>query len=148
VITGAHCILYSTDADADREFFREVLEFPHVDAGDGWLIFRLPPSEVAVHPSDENGVHEVYLTTDDVDRLVATLAKRGVRASPVADRGWGLLTQVILPGGGTLGIYEPRHPSPPPHGARRGRAKAKAKAPRKKPARAVARRARGRPARR
>ncbi len=146
LITGAHCIVYSTDADADRAFLGDVLGLPHVDAGDGWLIFRLPPAEVAVHPSDADGVHELYLMTDDVAGLVASLARRGVETSPVADRGWGLLTEVTLPGGGKLGIYEPRHASPPTHAARRvgSRKKANKAKPRSKPAR----RARGRPARR
>ncbi len=112
MITGAHVIIYSTDADADRAFLRDVLDFSSVDAGDGWLIFALPPAEVAVHPGDEQDGHELYLMTDDVDGLVASLREHGIAASPVTDRGWGLLTQVTLPGGGTLGVYQPRHPSP------------------------------------
>jgi len=111
-ITGAHAIIYSTDAEADRAFLRDVLGFPGVDAGDGWLIFALPPAEVAVHPAHENGRHELYLMTDDVDALAASLRKQGIAASPVADRGWGLLTEVTLPGGGTLGVYQPRHARP------------------------------------
>jgi hypothetical protein len=150
VIIGAHSIIYSTNPDADRAFLEEVLGFPHVDAGDGWLIFGLPPAEVAVHPSDENDVHEVYLMTDDVEALVASMAARGIETSPIADQGWGVLTQVTMPGGGKLGIYEPRHPRPPPHAVGRGRAAGKKKPPAKrKPAPALRRkRARGRPARR
>jgi hypothetical protein len=117
MITGAHAIVYSRDADADRAFFRDVLEFPSVDAGDGWLIFALPPSEVALHPADENGAHELYLMCDDVAALVASLRERGVECSAAKDRGWGRLTEVTLPGGGRLGVYEPRHPRP---GARLG----------------------------
>lgn len=113
MITGAHAIIYSTDAEADRAFFRDVLGFPSVDAGDGWLIFALPPAEVAVHPGDENDRHELYFTTDDVQTLVASLGARGIAASPVADRGWGFVTQVKLPGGGALGVYQPKHASPP-----------------------------------
>ncbi len=113
MITGAHTILYSIDPEADRAFLRDVLGFPHVDAGDGWLIFGLPPSEVAVHPAEENDHHELYLMTDDVEALVADMARRGIETSPVADRGWGLLTQLTLPGGGKLGVYQPRHASPP-----------------------------------
>ncbi len=112
MITGAHAIIYSTDAEADRAFLRDVLGFPSVDAGDGWLIFALPPAEIAVHPGDESDRHELYLMTDDVEALVASFKAHGIAASPVADRGWGLLTQVTLPGGGTLGVYQPRHARP------------------------------------
>jgi len=109
VITGAHVIVYSRDADADRAFFRDVLEYPHVDAGGGWLIFKLPPGEVAVHPS-EGASHELYLMCDDVNTTVEQLAGKGVSCGPVSDQGWGLLTSIRLPGGGQLGLYEPRHP--------------------------------------
>jgi hypothetical protein len=118
-ILGAHAIIYSEDPDADRAFLRDVLGFPHVDAGDGWLIFGLPPAELAVHPSTKNDVHEIYLMTGDVEALVASMEERGIAMTPVVDRGWGLLTEVTLPGGGKLGIYEPRHASPPAHGGRR-----------------------------
>jgi catechol 2,3-dioxygenase-like lactoylglutathione lyase family enzyme len=109
VINGAHVIVYSRDADADRAFFRDVLEYPHVDAGGGWLIFKLPPGEVALHPA-ESPSHELYLMCDDVNATVDQLAAKGVTCSPVNDQGWGLLTSVRLPGGGELGLYEPRHP--------------------------------------
>jgi len=109
VITGAHVIVYSRDADADRAFFRDVLEYPHVDVGGGWLIFKLPPGEVAVHPS-EGASHELYLMCDDVNTTVEQLAAKGVSCGPVSDQGWGLLTSIRLPGGGELGLYEPRHP--------------------------------------
>ena len=121
MLTGAHAIIYSTDAEADRAFLRDVLGFPNVDAGDGWLIFALPPAEVAIHPGDENDRHELYLMTDDVEALVASLKGQGIAASPLADRGWGVLTQVTLPGGGTLGVYQPRHRSPPPSRSAPGR---------------------------
>ena len=98
VITGAHAIIYSTDAEADRAFLRDVLGFPNVDAGDGWLIFGLPPAELAIHPGDENDRHELYLMTDNVEATVASLKEQGITVSPVADRGWGLLTQVNAPG--------------------------------------------------
>jgi hypothetical protein len=110
VINGAHVIVYSGDADADRAFFRDVLEYPHVDAGGGWLIFKLPPAEVAVHPVEGAGSHEMYLMCDDVDTTVEQLAAKGVTCSPVSDQGWGMLTSIRLPGGGELGLYEPRHP--------------------------------------
>jgi catechol 2,3-dioxygenase-like lactoylglutathione lyase family enzyme len=110
VILGAHTILYSSDADADRAFLRDVLGLTSVDAGGGWLIFRLPPAEVAVHPADTSGAVELYLVCDDVEATVADLAGRGVVfESPVSDQGWGLLTTIRLPGGGRLGLYEARH---------------------------------------
>jgi hypothetical protein len=110
MITGAHVILYSRDADADRAFFADVLEYPHVDAGGGWLIFKLPPAEVAVHPTDGAGSHELYLMCDDVNATVEQLKAKGVECGEVRDEGWGLLTTIRLPGGGDLGLYEPRHP--------------------------------------
>jgi hypothetical protein len=109
VITGAHVIVYSSDADADRAFFRDVLEYPHVDAGGGWLIFKLPPSEVAVHPSDAPS-QELYLMCDDLAATVEQLAARDVTCGPVSDERWGLLTSIPLPGGGRLGLYQPKHP--------------------------------------
>ena len=113
MIIGAHSIIYSKDPDADRAFLRDVLAFPSVDVGHGWLIFGLPPAEVAVHPSEENDVHEFYLMCDDVHALIADMEKRGVVCGPIHDQGWGVLTHVILPGGGKLGIYQPRHARPP-----------------------------------
>jgi hypothetical protein len=109
MISGAHMIIYSTDAEADRAFFRDVLNFPAVDAGGGWLIFALPPAEVAVHPAPENGKQEIYLMCDDVEQTIRELKSHKVECSPVSDEGWGLLTQVTLPGGGALGLYQPRH---------------------------------------
>lgn len=116
MLTGAHAIPYSTNADADRAFVRDVLKLPNVDVGGGWLIFGLPPAEVAVHPGERNDVHELYLMCDDVEAFVADMAARSVTCAPVQDRGWGRLTQVTLPGGGKLGVYQPRHASPPPAG--------------------------------
>ena len=113
VITGAHSIIYSTNPEADRAFFRDVLELPNVDVGGGWLIFGLPPAEVAVHPSEENDVHELYLMCDDIQALVAAMAKRGVRCGAIEDQGWGILTHIVLPGGGKVGIDQPRHARPP-----------------------------------
>ena len=110
MITGAHSILYSADAEADRAFFRDVLGFAHVDAGGGWLIFALPPGEVAVHPAAESGKAELYLMTDDVAAEAERLAAAGYPCSPVEDQGYGLFTSLILPGGGRLDLYEPRHP--------------------------------------
>ncbi len=112
MITGAHSIIYSKKPEADREFFRDVLKFPNVDAGEGWLIFGLPPSEVAVHPGT-NSEHEFYLMCDDVEAFVADMKKRRIKCSAVQNRGWGLITEVTLPGGGKLGVYQPRHARPP-----------------------------------
>jgi catechol 2,3-dioxygenase-like lactoylglutathione lyase family enzyme len=113
VITGLHTIVYASDPDAARTFFRDVLEFPHVDAGDDWLIFRLPPVELALHPAESGGAHELYLMCDDIEATVADLTAKGVEfTGPVADRGWGLLTTLKVPGAGTMGLYEPKHPSP------------------------------------
>lgn len=113
MITGAHTIVYSQDADGVRAFFRDVLELPSVDAGHGWLIFALPPAEVATHPTDGAGRHELYLMCDDIQATLAELRDKGVEvARDVTDQGWGLLAAIRLPDGGELPIYEPRHPSP------------------------------------
>jgi hypothetical protein len=112
MIRGAHVILYSADADADRAVLRDVLGLPHVDAGGGWLILQLPPAEVAVHPADTAGAAELYLVCDDIEATVAELGERGVAVGgPVTDEGWGLLTTIRLPGGSRLGLYEARHPT-------------------------------------
>src|SRR6266550_2538151 len=109
MISGAHMIIYSADAEADRKFFRDVLRFPGVDAGEGWLIFSLPPAEIAVHPATENDKHEVYLMCHDINATIQMLSKHQIKCAPVSDEGWGLLTRLSLPGGGKLGLYEPRH---------------------------------------
>ena len=110
MIIGAHTILYSTNADADRAFIRDVLKFPSVDAGHGWLIFATPPSEIAVHPSDENDLHEFYLMTDDLAAEMARLVAAGVACDAVTEARWGSITRIALPGGGKLGLYQPKHP--------------------------------------
>src|SRR5690242_8628069 len=115
MITGAHAILYTTGAEADRGFFRDVLKFPAADAGHGWLIFALPPAEVALHPAEDGGRHELYLMCDDIEQTVSELAAAGVACTEVSDQGWGLLTEVTLPSGSRLGLYQPRHPSPSWH---------------------------------
>ena len=112
LIIGAHAVIFSRDADRDRAFLRDVLQLASVDAGGGWLIFGLPPSELAVHPAEQNDRHELYLLTKDVAALVAALAARHVECSPPQTLSWGVLTRMTLPGGGTLGIYEPRHAQP------------------------------------
>jgi catechol 2,3-dioxygenase-like lactoylglutathione lyase family enzyme len=111
VIVGSHVILFSRDPDADRAFFAEVLGQPHVDAGGGWLIFKLPPAELALHPTDGPGGHELYLMCDDLDTTMVELSAQGVEFSQdVSEERWGRLTRFRLPGGGEVGMYEPRHP--------------------------------------
>lgn len=112
MIIGAHVIVYSGDAEADRVFLRDVLGFGSVDAGHGWLVFALPPSELAVHPADGGAGHELYLMCDDLAAEIDNLERRGVRCSTVEEARWGLVTRIELPGGGRIGLYQPRHPSP------------------------------------
>lgn len=112
MLVGAHSIIYSADPDSDRAFFRDVLKLRNVDVGGGWLIFGLPPAEVAVHPAKRGGKHEFYLICKDVKAFVAAMKKRRVRCGPVHDEGWGLLTELTLPGGGKLGVYQARHARP------------------------------------
>ena len=110
MINGAHIIFYSTDAEADRVFIRDVLGFTGVDAGDGWLIFKLPPAEIAVHPTEGPGKYEFYLMCDDIEKTLADLSARGVTiSSPVSNQSWGLLASIKLPSGSELSIYQPYH---------------------------------------
>jgi hypothetical protein len=111
MISGAHVIIYSRDAEADRAFFKDVLKFPSIDAGHGWLIFGIPPAEAAFHPAESNGRHELYLMCDDLHSEMMTLRDRGVLCSPVQEERWGSLTSIQLPGGGTVGLYQPKHPT-------------------------------------
>ena len=113
MITGLHAIMFTRDADALRAFLADVLGFDSVDAGGGWRIFALPPAELAAHPAEEGGTTELYLMCDDIEATIAELRGKGVEiARPVSDEGWGLLTAIALPGGGELGLYQPRHASP------------------------------------
>jgi predicted enzyme related to lactoylglutathione lyase len=113
MITGTHAIIYSKDAQALRDFFRDVLEFDSADTGGGWLIFTLPPAELGIHPTEGSGAHALYLMCDDIDTTVKELEAKGVEfVRPIEDAGWGLMTAMRVPGGGELGIYEPRHASP------------------------------------
>ena len=114
MITGAHSIIYSTNAEADRAFLRDVLKLTHVDVGDGWLIFGLPPSEIAVHPSQKNDVHELYFMCDDIKAFATEMETSGIACGPVQDMGWGLLSELTLPGGGKIGVYQARHARPEP----------------------------------
>jgi len=113
VITGIHAIVFSPEAEKVRAFFRDVLSLPSVDAGGGWLIFALPPAELAVHPAEGDSRHELYLMCDDIHATLAELRGKGVEvARDVADQGWGLVATIRLPDGSQFPIYEPRHPSP------------------------------------
>jgi predicted enzyme related to lactoylglutathione lyase len=115
MITSVHTIIFSKNADAARDFFKDVLKLDSVDAGGGWLIFALPPAELAVHPTDGASMHELYLVCDDVERTTAELQAKGVEIiQPITDQGWGLLTRLRIPSGDEIGIYEPRHPQPAP----------------------------------
>jgi catechol 2,3-dioxygenase-like lactoylglutathione lyase family enzyme len=116
MITSTHTIVFADDAAAARAFFQDVLGLPHVDTGGGWQIFRLPPAEVAVHPSDlessPSGRHELYLMCDDLAATLDELRAKGVEfTADVSDEGWGLLTSLKIPGAGTIGLYQPRHPT-------------------------------------
>lgn len=112
MITGAHTIIYSTDSEADIDFFKNVLKFPNVDAGRGWLIFGLPPSEVAVHPASENGLQEFYLLCDDINDFVKEMGAHKIDCTAIDEQRWGLITHITLPGGGKIGVYEPKHARP------------------------------------
>jgi len=109
MINGAHVIVYSKDADADRAFFKDVLGFSSVDVGHGWLIFELPPAEVAFHTADENNQHELYLMCDDLKVAMSALDAKGIHCSEAQELRWGLVTKMKLPGGGDLGLYQPKH---------------------------------------
>jgi catechol 2,3-dioxygenase-like lactoylglutathione lyase family enzyme len=111
MIFGSHIVLYSRDAAADRAFLRDVLGLASVDAGHGWLIFALPPAEVAVHPAEESERPELYFMCDDLSAEIARLATRGVRCSDVQEARWGSIVKLRLPGGGDIGLYQPKHPT-------------------------------------
>jgi len=110
-IIGMHALIYSKQDEATRAFFRDVLSFSSVDVGRGWLIFAAPPSELAVHPAEDGKeFHELYLMCDDIDAMRAELQKKGVSTTPVHEERWGRVTQITLPGGAQLGMYQPKHP--------------------------------------
>jgi catechol 2,3-dioxygenase-like lactoylglutathione lyase family enzyme len=110
MIYGAHVIVYSKDAPADRAFFRDILGFASVDAGHDWLIFALPPAEAAFHPSEDNGRHELYFMCDDLKAEISALKEKGVACSDIQEARWGSITKMTLPGGGQIGLYQPKHP--------------------------------------
>jgi catechol 2,3-dioxygenase-like lactoylglutathione lyase family enzyme len=130
MLTGAHVVIYSKDAEADRAFFRDVLGFRSVDAGHGWLIFALPAAEVAFHPFEENNKHEMYFMCDDLGALMASLGRKGVRFGEIAEEQWGTRTRLLLPGGGEVGLYQPKHPVTFKRAARTGKGSARNKAKR------------------
>ena len=118
MITGVHAIIFTRDAEADRAFFRDVLDLHSVDAGGGWLIFALPPAELAAHPTEGDGHHELYLMCDDIRVTIEELQGKGVEITKeISDEGFGLMTALRLPSGGEIALYEPRHPSPLSSGA-------------------------------
>jgi catechol 2,3-dioxygenase-like lactoylglutathione lyase family enzyme len=112
MINGAHIVIYTKDPEADRAFFRDVFGFSSVDAGDGWLIFAMPPLEAAFHDSKENDHHELYLMCDDLAVTLKDLKSKQVKVSDVSEQRWGKLATFTLPGGGKIGVYQPKHPSP------------------------------------
>ncbi|MFL5781329.1 MAG: VOC family protein [Thermoleophilaceae bacterium] len=115
MITGAHAIIFTKNADAVRAFARDVLEFPSVDAGDGWPVVALPAAELAAHPTDDAGHHELYLMCDDIHATVAELEGKGAEFSrPISDERWGLVTAIKMPDDGELRLYQPMHPIPTP----------------------------------
>jgi hypothetical protein len=112
MIVGAHSIIYSRKPEADRAFLRDVLGLSHVDVGEGWLIFGLPPAELAIHPSSQNNKHEFYFMCEDIRIFVALMKEKGVPCSPIQRLSWGKLTRIRLPSGGLLGVYQPQHARP------------------------------------
>ena len=112
MISGTHAIIYSTNPPADRAFLRDVLKFPHIDAGEGWLIFSLPPTELAVHPSGQNDKQELFLICDDIRVFVQEMAQQNINYSNIQNQSWGQITYITLPGGGKLGVYQPTHARP------------------------------------
>jgi catechol 2,3-dioxygenase-like lactoylglutathione lyase family enzyme len=112
MINGAHVVIYTKDPEADRSFFHDILGFRSVDAGHGWLIFALPSSEAAFHPAEASGQHEFYLMCDDLGAEMKHLRSKGIACSDVHEERWGSITHITLPGGGKLGLYQPKHPRP------------------------------------
>jgi catechol 2,3-dioxygenase-like lactoylglutathione lyase family enzyme len=111
MISGAHLIIYTKDAAADRAFFRDILGFASVDAGHGWLIFGLPAAEAAFHPSGDNDRHELYFMCDDLKAEMRSLGEKGVSCGDVQEAQWGSITRIRLPSGGQIGLYQPKHPT-------------------------------------
>jgi hypothetical protein len=138
MIIGAHIMLQSRDDAADQAFLTDVLKLASVDAGDNFLIFGLPPAEVAVHANDKNDVHQLFLMCDDIDAFVDDMKRRGISATPPANRGWGTMTEITLPGGGMLGVYQPHHKRPKVKAVAAKKKKAPARKAAKKPVKKIA----------
>ncbi len=111
MVNGAHIVIYSKDPEADRAFFRDILKFRAVDAGHGWLIFALPPAEAAFHPADANNKHELFFMCDDIGAEIKALNSDQIKCSAIVEERWGSLTKITLPGGGEIGLYQPKHPT-------------------------------------
>lgn len=111
MISGSHVVVFTKDGEADRAFFRDVLQMPSVDAGAGWLIFALPPPEVPFHPSDSNNTHQLFLICDDLERTIAELQAQGVQCEQPSVQSWGIATEIQMPGDGRMGLYQPMHPT-------------------------------------
>jgi hypothetical protein len=109
MISGLHLMIYSKDAEADKAFFRDILKLPNVDAGHGWLIFKGPPAELAFHPSQDSYYHEIYLMCDDIKSFAVRMSEQKVNCSEIKEERWGKTVNLTLPGGGNLGVYEPKH---------------------------------------
>ena len=139
MIIGAHIMIQSTNDAADKAFLTDILKLSSVDAGGGFLIFGVPPAEIALHESDKNGAHELFLMCDDIEDFVSAMKKSKVATTPPQNRGWGTMTQITLPGGGTLGVYQPHHKRPKPVAVKA--AAKKKKTPKKKTAKKAAKKA-------
>jgi len=140
MIIGAHIMIQSRDDKADQTFLRDIMKFSAVDAGENFLIYGLPPAELAVHISDKNDVHEIFLMSDDIEAFAADMTKRGIACTEPVNRGWGTMAQITLPGGGKLGVYQPHHKRPKAASVAPKKAKKKspARKPAKKPAKKIA----------
>ena len=112
MIIGAHSIIYSADPEADRAFFKDILNFSNVDVGGGWLIFGLPPAEVAIHPAETSGKQAIYLMCEDIDKFVDWMGEINITCTPIHEEPWGRLVDITLPGGGELGVYQATHDRP------------------------------------
>lgn len=142
MIIGTHMMVQSADEAADKAFFRDILKLPHVDAGDGFLLFAIPPSEIAIHEGSGSS-HEMFLMCEDIEEFLAEMSEHGIAATPAQNQGWGILSQITLPGGGKLSVYQPQHERPEFGGAKRARRAKRAKRA-KKAARRAAKNAGGR----
>ena len=134
MIIGAHVMLHSRDEAADRAFLSEVLKFNSVDAGGGFMIYGIPPAEMAIHASDRNDLHQLYLMCEDIEDFVTEMTERAIAFTPPSFQGWGTMTEITLPGGGKLGVYEPHHKRPKHPAAKRARKAAAKKVAAKKSA--------------